>query len=104
MEPLTYYGNRLNELKTGLDSLNRRKAILGWLRFAAIGAMILFSYLLFPGHAVSGWIADLALLVLFIRLVLMDVNKNAAIKQQEYLVEVIETEILSLDHNFTGNT
>ena len=104
MEPLTYYSNRLNELKTGLDSLNRRKAILGWLRFAAIGAMILFSYLLFPGHAVSGWIADLALLVLFIRLVLMDVNNNAAIKQQEYLVEVIETEILSLDHNFTGNT
>lgn len=100
MGTVEFYKQRLHELQTELEQLNKRKSLLGWLRFASIiGAGAGFYFLLSYG-ILYALLSAVLLLILFTRLVLADLKNRSSIKHLEYLVQINEDELTAITSNY----
>lgn len=100
MQPAAYYTQRLESLGSDLNALLRRRVVFAWLRFAAIIALLILLYFLYP----SGWlyitITCLLLLTFFTRLVFSDLKIRAAIEHTGFLITINENELKALQHSY----
>lgn len=100
MVPDEFYKQRIALLQTDLTRLNKKKSLLGWLRLTGIAAIIAVVYLLLP---YSTWIslsAVILLLLVFIRLVVIDLANKSAINHVRYLVTINENELTAIANNY----
>ena len=105
MDPKTVYTGRLEAFKAQQKKLQKKKSVLGIVRFGSIAAIITAFYFLWSLGMLYVFSAVVLLTAVFIRLVYYDLANKAAIKHLGYLVSVNEQELLALDgayHHFGG--
>jgi DNA mismatch repair ATPase MutS len=100
MQPDIFYAERIELLTTQHQKLAQQKLILGWLRFAAVIAIALAIYFLLPVGTGYTIITTTLLLVLFTRLIFIDLKNKAAIKHTQLLIKINIDEQKALTHNY----
>lgn len=100
MRPGEYYKQRLITLGNELDLLNKKKSLLGWLRFGAIVSIAATWYFIYPYGLWYAVGLSVLLMILFTRLVFADLKNNTAIEHHKYLVIINEDELKALDHDY----
>jgi MutS domain V/MutS domain III len=100
MEPGDYYEQRLITLRNELAVLNKKKALFGWLRFAAIIGIIANWLFVNPFSLLFAIVITVLLVVLFTRLVLSDLANKAGIEQLRLLISINEDELKFLQHHY----
>lgn len=95
-----FYRQRIETLKTQHQQLVRKKSILAWLRFAAVMAIAMALYFLLPVGISYAVLAALLLLAVFIRLIFIDLDNKAAIKNNRHLVAINDAELQALAHHY----
>ncbi|MDQ2719956.1 MAG: hypothetical protein M3Z26_09405 [Bacteroidota bacterium] len=100
MAPAIFYQNRLEELRSHLQNLKKRKSSFGWLRLGAIIAIIAGFYLLYSLGIIYVIIATILLLYVFIRLIYADLNNQSKIEHTNQLIYINEDELKCLSGNY----
>ncbi len=100
MEPDIFYKERIALLTAKQQKLLQLKSLLGWLRFAAVIAIAAAIYFLWPAGLGITVIVTLLLLVVFVRLIYMDLKNKVAINHTQHLTKINEDEIKALAHNY----
>ena len=100
MKPREYYIQRLDKLKLDLKMLLKKKSTLAWLRFAAVVGIIACSYFLAGTGLIYVVIADVLLVIVFTRLVFIDLKNRSAIEHHNYLITINEDELKALAHDY----
>ncbi|MCW3089939.1 MAG: hypothetical protein JWP81_1008, partial [Ferruginibacter sp.] len=75
MPPEIVYSKRKEELATQLDVLAKKKSQLGWARFFAMAAILASGYFILSA-GVLYLVPLVILLIIFIRLVYIDIENN----------------------------
>ena len=96
--PLAWYEQRLSTLSTQLKALQKKDSWLGWLRFFALAIGITLAWLLFSKTALLAAAVVLLFLVVFVRLVYIDADNAAAIRNLQHLISITEQEIRQFSH------
>lgn len=98
MLPEQYYLNRKEALLSSTNLLLRKKALLGWARFAVMAGIISSGYFLL--HVGEMFAAPLLLLLLiFVRLVYSDLDNNKNILHHRQLTRINADELTALSGN-----
>ena len=100
MQPDIFYAQRIELLTAQYQKLLKRKSLLGWLRFAAVIVIGLAIYFLLPVGLAYVLTATLLLLILFIRLIFIDLKNKTAIKHTQQLIKINEDELKALAYNY----
>jgi DNA mismatch repair ATPase MutS len=100
MEPDIFYKERNALLTVEHQKLLQRKSLWGWLRFAAAIAIVAAIYFLWPAGLGITAIATLLLVVVFVRLIFMDLQNKTAISHTQHLIKINEDELKALTHNY----
>lgn len=96
MQPVTYYQERISQLETVLRALQQKKRLLGWGRLGSSVGFIPVLYLLWPYSWLYIIPAAIILLVIFTRLIFMDIDNKEAIQHTEKLVDINRDELKAL--------
>lgn len=100
MPAAIYYQERIGKLQQQLQQLLKKKSLLAWLRFAAVAGIVLCIYFFLP----FGWSYVIGsiflLLLLFARLIFIDLENKSAIKHTTHLKKINEDEQKALAHNY----
>ncbi len=100
MELNIFYADRLHLLEGQYQKLIKKKTILGWLRFA-IAIIICFAiYFLLPLGIGYVSAAVVSLIILFIRLIFIDLKNKEAIKHAQHLIQINTDEQKALVHDY----
>lgn len=100
MQPEIYYSQRIKALELQLSQLVSKKNRLAWLRLGVIIVLIACLYFLWPagiGYALG--VAGI-LLIIFGRLVFIDLDNKAAITHTSHLIGINKDEQLVLAHHY----
>ena len=100
MPPAIYYEERIGKLQQQLQQLQKKKSLLGWLRFAAVAGIVLAVYFLFSVGLVYFIATILFLVIVFARLIFIDLENKSAIKNTAHLKKINEDEQKALAHNY----
>lgn len=100
MEPKGFYEQRLVTLQDQLAALKKKKALFAWLRFAAILGIAAAWIFMNPYSLSIAIIFTIGMLVLFTRLVLLDLKNKAAIEQVYLLIAINGDELKALAHSY----
>lgn len=95
-----YYAERIKILEQQYQQLIQKKNRLGWLRFATVLAVGLGIYFFLPVAVAYAATATFVLLVLFGRLIFMDLKNKAAIKHTQLLIQINKDEQKALTHQY----
>jgi hypothetical protein len=101
MEPAIFYHKQIEGLTARRSVLLKNKTVLGWLRFAAMGAVAAVIYFLWAVNMLVAIGAALLCVVAFIRILFADIKNNAAIQHTQHLITINEDELKALAHNYT---
>ncbi len=100
MHPEPYYSKQIDVIQKKSARLHQRKSLLGWLRLITLLVAIISAYIVFK----YGWIpfvADLVcFLLLYIRLVMLDLDNTQKISHQQHLLQINLDELKALNHEF----
>ncbi len=100
MEPEIFYTGRIELLNATYQKLVKRKSVVGWLRFATVVAIALAIYVSWDagvGYIIS---SVTVLLMLFTRLIFVDLKNKTAISHTQHLIKINEDEVKALAHNY----
>lgn len=100
MEPKQFYQKRLEELRNQLKKLQQRKSAFAWLRLAPIIAIVFAFYVLWSLGIVYVIIASALLIFIFGRLISSDLKNQSEIERTNFLIEINENELKSIEGNF----
>ncbi|MEO9210821.1 MAG: hypothetical protein ABI208_06975, partial [Ginsengibacter sp.] len=100
MDPLQFYLQRLQDLQTELNQLQKRKSSFAWLRLGAIAAITFAFYFLWSLGFLYVVIVIVVLLFIFIRLVYADIDNQSKIDHFKQLIRLIEDEIKCLNNDY----
>ncbi len=100
MEPTLFYQNRLNELQAHLKKLIQRKSSFAWLRLGSILAIAAAFYVLYSVGLVYVILAAVLLLIIFIRLIYLDLHNQSRIEHTNRLIEINQEELNCLAGNY----
>jgi DNA mismatch repair ATPase MutS len=100
MPPELYYSERIQLLEKQQQQLLSKKTTLGWLRLAAVIAIITAVYVLLPISITYTFTASILLLILFVRLIFTDLKNKAALQHTKHLIQINEEEVKALNHNY----
>lgn len=95
-----HHQSQIEKFKAELKKLKQRKSSFAWLRLGSIGAIIAAFYLLLNLGIIYVIIATIILLMVFIRLVWIDLNNHEKIKYNEKIIELYEKEQEALSGRF----
>ena len=100
MQPDNYYKERITQLQQKLQQLQKKNSLLGWSRLISSVAIIPILYLVWP----YGWLylvpVAILLLIIFIRLIFIDLDNKVAIRHQQQLININEDELNALDGEY----
>ena len=99
--PLAWYEQRLTALHARLTVLQKKDSWLGWLRFFALAIGVTLAWILFSKTVLLALALLLLFLVLFVRLVYLDADNAAAIRNLQHLISITEQEIRQFSHEFS---
>jgi hypothetical protein len=98
--PQKYYTDRISQLQIELNVLLKRKSALGWGRFGVVVAIAAAVYFLLP----FGWLwvisAVLVLVIIYVKLVFLDIDNKNSIQHTQLLVSVNENELKALTGDY----
>ncbi|CAN5227213.1 MutS family DNA mismatch repair protein [soil metagenome] len=100
MPPESYYSERLVVLQKQLQEQLTRKSWLGWLRFAVVVLLFVAIYLLLPSGLQYVGAATFILMIVFTRLLLMDLRNKTGIDNSRSLIKINEDELKALTHDY----
>ncbi|MBS1736445.1 MAG: hypothetical protein JSS98_07520 [Bacteroidetes bacterium] len=100
MAIIEFYNQRLEGLKKEKVQLSKKKSALAWLRLGAIFGIFVFFYLLWNVGVIYAIIGLIIFLILFVRLVFIDLNTQHAIAHLNQLIAINEEEIQNLAGDF----
>lgn len=100
MDPGEYYNTRIIALQDELKRLGKKRALLAWLRFAAIIGISASCYFFLSTGLLFYILPAIILMVLFVRLVFTDLNNKSFLEHTEYLLAVNKDELSALSHNY----
>lgn len=100
MDPRTFYISRLESLNTELARLKRKKSALAWLRLGPVLAIVAAFYFLWSLGFIYVLVAAILLLIIFVRLIHIDLDNQAAINHRKELIRINENEIKALDGHY----
>ena len=100
MPPAIYYQEQIKKLEKQLTQLFKKKSLLGWLRFAAVVAIVLAIYFLLSVGLAYVIATILVLVIVFARLIFVDLENKSAIKHKAHLKKINEDEQKALAHNY----
>jgi hypothetical protein len=99
--PSALYQEQINTLTTSLQLLQKRKKRLGWLRFISMMGILGLVGMAIAENQVL-WLPVIGLFIFsFIQFLYKDVHNNKAIQNHEHLLQINNTELLVLKHQFT---
>jgi len=101
INPLTVYQQRLSELGNELRILEKRKSLLGWLRFFSLIIGFFLLWKLWSAGILVALVAFSVCFGLFLFILSKDLNNNTAIENIKRLQLINKTEIEVLNHHFT---
>ena len=100
MQPDNYYKERITQLQQKLQQLQKKNSLLGWGRLISSVTIIPILYLVWP----YGWLylvpVAILLLIIFIRLIFIDLDNKVAIRHQQQLININEDELNALNGNY----
>ena len=99
LQPAAFYSEKKETLNNHLSLLQIKKSRLGWSRFLVMICIIAAIYLVLNASLLY-LAAIFILLLIFVRLVYMDVNNNNLIDHTNYLRLVNDDEILALSGSY----
>jgi len=100
MQPRIFYTQRLSDLTLKLTELKALRSKLAWARLAAIAVLIAAVYFLFNYNwAIITGVA-LLIVIVFTRLVFIDLKNKTTIAHTQHLIAVNEDELKALDHQY----
>ncbi|MEN9549274.1 MAG: hypothetical protein RIR12_1865 [Bacteroidota bacterium] len=99
--PAIFYKAQIDKLSTSLQQLYKRKTTIGWLRLMSMmGILAPTAIAIIDSEAL--WLPVTgSFIYCFIRLLYMDVNNNDGIRNHQHLLQINNTELLVLQHQFT---
>ena len=100
MPPAIYYEERIGKLQQQLEQLLKKKSLLGWLRFAAVAGIVPAIYFLLSLGLVYVIATILFLVIVFARLIFIDLENKSMIKHTVHLKKINEEEQKALAHNY----
>ena len=100
MDPQQFYQQRLQDLHTELNQLQKRKSSFAWLRLGAIAAIIFAFYFLWSLGFLYVIIASIILLFIFVRLIYADIDNQSKIDHTKQLIHLIEDETKCLNNDY----
>ncbi len=100
MEPKVFYETRLNELQSQQKKLQSRKTLFGVLRLGSLVAIIAVFYFLWQLGLAYVFSVTAVILIVFVRLVYIDLQNKAAIRHMEHLIHINEDECKALDGEY----
>jgi hypothetical protein len=100
MPPEKYYQERICTLQKKLQVQLRKKNWLGWLRFAVVVLLFVAIYLLLPSGLQYVGAATFILMIVFTRLLLMDLRNKEGINNSRSLIKINEDELKTLKHDY----
>ncbi|NCU03091.1 MAG: hypothetical protein GXC73_03810, partial [Chitinophagaceae bacterium] len=101
VNPQQYYQQEISLLTTRLSNLQKRKQLLGWVRFLVLIAAAVLCWLLWSTGVLFAVIAFITGLVAFLYIVKKDIANNEAIQHLQRLNRINEEELLYLQHRYT---
>jgi DNA mismatch repair ATPase MutS len=100
MQSAVYYEQKIVQLNLQLQQLLKKKSLLGWLRFAAVAGIGLVIYFLLSSGLAYTIAALLVLVIVFARLIFIDLENKSVIKHTIHLKNINEDEQKALAHNY----
>jgi hypothetical protein len=100
LQPIAVYNQRIEQLTTALNLLNRRKTILAWARFTALIICAVGTWLCWPAGTGISFACFAITVAIFIYLVIADLNNKEAIANQQQLLKINQQEIEILQHRY----
>ena len=101
MNPELFYKQQINNLNGQLNSLLKRKQLLGWIRFSILATAVLLIWLLSSYGIMVSAIIFIIGLAIFLFAVRKDLANKDAISHHERLININEQELLYLQHQYT---
>ena len=101
MNPEIFYKQQINNLNGQLNSLLKRKQLLGWIRFSILATTVLLIWLLSSYGMLASAIIFIVGLAIFLFAVRKDLANKDAISHHERLININEQELLYLQHRYT---
>jgi hypothetical protein len=92
------YTQQLQKFSTLLQSLQKKRTNLGWIRLAVFAATVLLAYKIFTLYGAAGLLPATTGLGLLLYLVSVDVANNAKIRNTKTLIKINEEELQALNH------
>jgi hypothetical protein len=100
MNPAIYYEERTVQLQATLQLLERKNSLLGWGRLISSVSFIPVIYWLWP----YGWLyiipAAIILLIVFTRLIFIDLDNKNKIRHQQQLISINANELKALNGEY----
>jgi hypothetical protein len=96
------YTQQLEKFSTLLQSLQKKRTNLGWIRLAVFAATVLLAYKIFTVYGAGGLLPATTGLGLLLYLVSVDVANNAKIRNTKTLIKINEEELQALNHLLFG--
>ncbi len=100
MQPYIFYTTQIEFLTAQHQKLLHKKVALGWLRLAAMVAIALTIYFLWPFGLGYTFTATSLLLAVFTRLIFSDLKNKASLKHTQHLITINKDEQNALLHQY----
>jgi hypothetical protein len=100
MDSKNYYLNQIETLAKSITQLKSKKKYIATFRFGSVISVLAVLYFLWQVNIFIALGIALVLVILFVQLILKDIKNNAAIKQQEILIEINKAELAALNGAF----
>jgi hypothetical protein len=98
--PHTIYNQQLQQHKTALARLEKKRSNLGWLRLAVFLVTVIAVYQVFTTAGLWGLVPTVVGIGILLYLVSVDVANNAQIRNAKTLIRINEEELEVLAHRF----
>lgn len=96
-----FYSSLIDKHREQLVKLNKKRALYGWLRFLSMACAITIIWLSWSGWLIAGIPLAIIFIALFFFILKKDLDNNDEIENVQRLIEINETEIRVLHHNYT---
>lgn len=98
--PQPHYRQELDDQTRLLRQLERKRALLGWLRLAVFVVASLLAYKVFSSVGLPGLVPATAGVAVLLYLVVQDLANNTKIGNTKTLIAINEEELNAMDHRF----